>query len=587
MDPREVSAQDLSAQNLDPRRGDIEDDASSTKQHSMLSLAGSLLAEISIPKLLTAWVALIVVPSLMLGVAPIVAAIWFHKLSDKFTTSLLGVWSATLLIGLALLGWFGGRRVLGLAEKSFWSLNSLAVQPVYAACREALRHLVRRQGGGASSALLHAVAALVSGLLICGVSLLILWLAWPLTYLSGNLAILGEPKQLAVAAIANSAVLVSGYVAVAALAWAVADATMPPPRDLAAFPAPAANARTWRIAHLSDIHVVGERYGFRIECGRSGPRGNDRLHAVLARLASLHAEQPLDAVLISGDITDAGRSAEWAEFLDAIAPHPELAKIMLILPGNHDLNIVDRANPARLDLPGSLNKRLRKLRMLNGILAVQGDRARVVDREGARLGNTVAATTGPRLAALRTFSDAGRPRLTSEISELWNGIFPMVLPPDRDDGLGIVLFDSNADAHFSFTNALGLMPVEQARAFDMARRQYPNAVWLLALHHHLVEYPTPAKALSERIGTALVNGNWFVRWLRPLRERVVLMHGHRHVDWIGTYAGLQIVSAPSPVMEATDDISTCFYIHTLAAGPDRRLMLLKPERIAIAGTSHS
>ena len=34
---------------IDPRRGDVEDDASSTKQRSMLSLAGSLLAEISLP----------------------------------------------------------------------------------------------------------------------------------------------------------------------------------------------------------------------------------------------------------------------------------------------------------------------------------------------------------------------------------------------------------------------------------------------------------------------------------------------------------------------------------------------------------
>ena len=46
-----------------------------------------------------------------------------------------------------------------------------------------------------------------------------------------------------------------------------------------------------------------------------------------------------------------------------------------------------------------------------------------------------------------------------------------------------------------------------------------------------------------------------------------------------------IVSAPSPVMEATNDLSTCFYIHTLAAGPDRRLRLLEPERIIVAGTS--
>src|SRR5947208_971370 len=64
---------------IDPRRGDIEDDASSSKRRSLLSLAGSLLAEISLPKLAVAWIWLIVVPSLMLGVAPIVASIWLSK----------------------------------------------------------------------------------------------------------------------------------------------------------------------------------------------------------------------------------------------------------------------------------------------------------------------------------------------------------------------------------------------------------------------------------------------------------------------------------------------------------------------------
>ena len=68
---------------IDPRRGDIEDDASSPKRRSMLSLAGSLLVEISIPKLVVAWSLLIVFPGLMLGLAPIVASIWFGKISDR------------------------------------------------------------------------------------------------------------------------------------------------------------------------------------------------------------------------------------------------------------------------------------------------------------------------------------------------------------------------------------------------------------------------------------------------------------------------------------------------------------------------
>jgi hypothetical protein len=60
------------------------------------------------------------------------------------------------------------------------------------------------------------------------------------------------------------------------------------------------------------------------------------------------------------------------------------------------------------------------------------------------------------------------------------------------------------------------------------------------------------------------------------------MHGHRHIDWFGRCAELIILSAPSPVMEATDDVSTYFYIHTLAAGPDG-IGLLTPERVVVPG----
>jgi hypothetical protein len=388
-------------------------------------------------------------------------------------------------------------------------------------------------------------------------------------------------------ALANSIVLVSAYVAVAALIWGIADATMDPPRDLDRFDTPPDGGPRWRIAHLSDIHVIGERYGFRIESGRSGPRGNERLRQVLARLEALHASDPLHAILITGDMTDAGLSTEWAEFFDAVAQHPGLAEIILMVPGNHDLNIVDPANPARLDLPGSRNKRLRKVRALTGMAAVQGSRVRVVDRSGGRLGETLATAMEPHLGRMAAFADAGRPRLTKELSELWSRIFPMVLPPDRDDGLGIILLDSNADTHFSFTNALGMISMEQARGIAIVSRQYPQACWVIALHHHLIEYPRAAKALSERIGTALINGNWFVRRLQLLAGRAVLMHGHRHVDWIGECAGLRIVSAPSPVMEATDDLDTCFYVHTLTVGPDRHLRLLPPERITIPGRPSS
>ena len=384
-------------------------------------------------------------------------------------------------------------------------------------------------------------------------------------------------------ALANSIVLVAAYVAVVALVWAIADAAMDQPHDLDAFDQHPDGGRSWRIAHLSDVHVVGERYGFRIESGRSGPRGNERLARLLVELEALHASDPLDAILITGDVTDAGRSAEWAEFQDVVERHPRLAERMLMLPGNHDVNIVDRANPARLDLPTSPNKRLRRVRVLSAMGALQGERVRVVDRSRRCLGATLARALAPHVEAMAVFADAGRPRLSNELTELWANVFPLVLPPDADDGLGIILLNSNADTHFSFTNALGMISADQARGLEIARAQYPRACWVIALHHHVVEYPRPAKALSERVGTALINGNWFVRRLASLAGRAVVMHGHRHVDWIGECNGIAIVSAPSPVMEATDDQATCFYIHTLAAGSDRRLRLLRPQRVSISG----
>jgi hypothetical protein len=86
---------------------------------------------------------------------------------------------------------------------------------------------------------------------------------------------------------------------------------------------------------------------------------------------------------------------------------------------------------------------------------------------------------------------------------------------------------------------------------------------------------------SERIGTALVNGNWFQRILKPYAERIVAMHGHRHVDWIGACGELRVVSAPSPVM-APDSKPTHFYIHALGLRPGGGLALMAPTRFDLA-----
>jgi hypothetical protein len=70
-------------------------------------------------------------------------------------------------------------------------------------------------------------------------------------------------------------------------------------------------------------------------------------------------------------------------------------------------------------------------------------------------------------------------------------------------------------SRYAGDRALGqLGPPRAARGIETAATQFPRACWVIALHHHPVEYPRVAKTLAERIGTALINGKWFVRRLR-------------------------------------------------------------------------
>jgi 3',5'-cyclic AMP phosphodiesterase CpdA len=582
-DPSGLERRERARPILDPRDGDAEDDASSPKQKSLLAIAGGLMAEISLTKLLIAWIASILLPAIVLGLAPLIATAWIGGVFAR-ALELTGIGAALVLLVVALVGWFGWRPLFRVAEANFWALNALGVQPGYALVREAIRHLAERilkPVGGARLARMRTVSCACAGILLVVAAAFIAWAVWPWTRWIGSAHDLAAPHALVAPTIANAIVIMSAYLAAASLIWGFADASTDQPLDLEAFDATPKDARLWRVAHLSDIHIVGERYGFRIESGRGGPRGNERARRVFVRLEAEHAARPLDLVLITGDMTDAGRSAEWAEFFDIMADHPDLASRTLILPGNHDVNVVDRANPARLDLPFSPAKSLRKMRALSAIAAFGAERLRVMDTGRRELGLTLAGALKPQREAIETFADQGGLRMSNRLMRLWNDLFPLVLWPEEDDGLGVVLLNSNADTNFSFTNALGMIPAEQARRMTAAFDRYPKARWIVALHHHLVEYPTPVAAFSERIGTALINGGWIQRVLKPYADRVVVMHGHRHVDWIGACGRLRIVSAPSPVM-APESAPTHFYVHTLGIAPDGGLALTAPERIDLA-----
>ena len=573
---------------IDPREGDSEDDASSTKKRPMMSIAGSMLAELSPVKLLLTWALVVALPGLTIGMIPPIASAWLTNVSHK-TLAFSGMGSALIIVLLVAVAWFGLRPLVRFAEASFWSLNSIAVQPCYALAREGLRHAAERTffplASESTRTRARAYMSLVAGVLCACLGYMVITIAWPHARWSADIVDFAIPAQWIKPAIANATIILTAYFSLASLAWGFSDAMMDQPARINAFAAGDAKDRRYRIVHLSDLHIVGEPYGFRIESGRAGAKGNGRVSLLLHELSRIDEHEHIDLILLTGDMTDAGRSSEWAAFLDLMESHPSLMERTLILPGNHDVNIVDRANPARLELPSSPQKRLRQMRLISAMERIQGQRVHFFDRKTRRIGETLTKALEPHREAISELADEPSFSKAYRLAALWADCFPLVMPPSHDDGLGVILLNSNAATNFSFTNALGLVTAEDVRALCEILKQYPQARWIIGLHHHLVEYPMLAKSFSERIGTSLINGSWFVRQLKPFADRIIIMHGHRHIDWLGQCGTLRIISAPSPVMEALNNQPTNFLIHSVGCFAAGRIELMEPRRVVLAGTN--
>lgn len=303
-------------------------------------------------------------------------------------------------------------------------------------------------------------------------------------------------------------------------------------------------------------------------------------------LAELHASAPLDRVLVTGDITDAGTRAEWLEFMRLLQPYPGLRERLLFVPGNHDVNVIDRTNPGRFDLPHSAAQTLRKLRVVLALDAIQGRCVRVVDRATGMLGPSLSdyLRQGERPSLLRALATRGARRGRREMASVWQAIFPLVAPPAEPGGYGVILLDSNALRYVSLTNAVGVIGRSQLRALRSVLRSSRDRAWMIALHHHVVEYPIPSIGLKERIGLALANAPDVLSAIGSHGAPVVLLHGHRHRDWIGTRGEVALCSAPSVALGSynTDRTHGCFHVYELSPGADGGLRLATTEQVIVA-----
>ena len=574
----------------DFRRGDDDDNRTSPHGGSLRRMLLSAALEFNYAKAAIGFLVLIIGPALLVGIVPSVV-VTYGRLKFGAATS-VGEYPIVAVIGLGVLAaaalWIG-RPLLPKAVENFWHLHYTLVFPVFVAVREILRSIAERFSGETGTAeqldRRRRMGTVLGALLFAGGGVI---LAVSVDLSIGLQLVDVErvrPWAVARAALGNAAVVLGVSTAVESLYWVWRELGFRG-RVLDWAPGPLEPATpTGRVAHLSDLHFVGERYGCRMESGTHGPRGNRRIRRALRKLTAIHASRPVDRILVTGDITDAGTRAEWAEFIDLFRHYPELRARTSFVPGNHDVNIVDRNNPGRFDLPGSASQSLRKLRVVLALDALQGSRARLVDRTSGALGLSLRdyLREGRRAERLRALAQRGAMSGRREMSKVWDAIFPLVEPPAVDDGYGLILLNSNARSHFSLTNAIGVVNPSQLKALKSVLRSSPYSAWMILLHHQVVEYPVASISLTDRIGLALVNAADVLAAIAPHASRCVVLHGHRHRDWIGTCQDVVLCSAPSVTMGSQGGMYRgSFHVHEFAIGAGGSIRLTATERVKVS-----
>jgi len=573
----------------DLRQGDADDNRTSPYGRGWRSVIVSTALEFNYLTATVAFITLVIAPALLVGLVPPFVQVYSRRgigaAAAIFSHPIAALISIAVFVGVAV---WAAKPLVTMAIDNFWHLHYTLISPLFVAVRETITVIIERLAGEtrASEQLdrRRRLGTLVAAALLAGGSLLLAVSVGVLAHPS--LAdLMTEPWALIKAGVTNATILLCLSTLAASLFWAWRGLTSRLPLRDWTPGAPIDHAPIVRVAHLSDLHLVGERYGYRMECGTHGPSGNGSMRTALEKLRAIHASTPLDRVLVTGDVTDAGTRAEWIEFVDLLEAFPELRSRVLFVPGNHDVNIVDRTNTGRSDLPWSVSHALRRLRFVVALDDIQGTCMHIVSPSG---------TLGPSLREY--LQEDGRPKLLralaghgswhgrAAIAKVWHDMFPLVTPPPERDGCGVILLDSNARSHFSVTNAIGVIDRSELKKLRAILNAFPERPWIILLHHHVVEYPVGSAKLSARIALSLMNAPDLLSAVAPYASHLVIFHGHRHHDWIGTKGDVVLCSAPSVSLGSIGPHRHrgSFRVHELALTGGGVIRLSSSERVMVS-----
>jgi len=375
-----------------------------------------------------------------------------------------------------------------------------------------------------------------------------------------------------------------------------------------------------RIVHVSDLHVVSDASSYRCESPDTGPAGNGLIETRLAELVPTFDRAT--AVVLSGDLTDAGSHLEWMEFLRVLESLPPSVRSRLfIVPGNHDLNLVvpERRLFKQSDTEDLLGRRLRSMLFTLVVSRIQADRCRVarVTPQGDVSWQPMLDVLGPHLPKIR--QALGKLEQGHQPEEIGffdlTVLFPYVWDIETSSGRRVALIGINTcDVGASLaTNAIGQFPVGKLRHV-VSSLVKEGAMPILVGHHHIlplfeIDGATTrtgrartlyarAKATASLALMAAKDGEAAFQMLMRIASAkgFAYLHGHRHVSRAfesrtGGGANCQVMGAPSLLFgdEFTGDPSSVAMIHELLADdPGAGAVPIQPARIrtAIVRTLH-
>lgn len=315
---------------------------------------------------------------------------------------------------------------------------------------------------------------------------------------------------------------------------------------------PGASTEKLRIGHLSDLHLTkGEEVGL-VE---GGPSGNRFFRALCE--TQRHRLEQCDVVVINGDVTDTGDCEEWRAFFEAY-PASLLEKTVLV-PGNHDFNILTRAI-GRAEDEDFLSRNVRLVRALAALDLVMGPRAIVFSKEGKT--ETLRKTLRGEASSLLRFSRRPSPGFRSGgdfferflpmggplmPERLWDSVFPLTLELPARRVVFFVL-DSNKRSSHILSNGFGAVGPGLLKLM-LLRKRYAGWRQIHLLHHHVALPPGQISKLELMArGLVLEDSSSFVRYLQS-SPRALVFHGHRHVRYEGRIGeSIQVVSASSSTL---------------------------------------